>query len=336
MKNKKVKIISLLTCLILLIVLGYSYFSNNANIKVPIENKNKNFTIPELGIEMVYIEPDKKELDKDKDGIKESTPSGIFYPLWISKYEITQEQYEALIKKNPSKFRGASLPIESISWFDAMDFCNKLNKIKFDLHQLPKDYVFRLPTEKEWMFAAVGGKYNQNKLFSGSNSINNVGWYAENAGQKTHQVGQKYPNALGLYDMTGNVEEWCIDSYDNDPIYFQGSPPANISLSKNIIAKGSHIASLERNSKLSERDYHPPFTKNFMLGFRLCFGKKLKINPQLLQQKKIETDKALNQLREVLSKLDQPIAENKLKLEIDTKQESIQKIKTGVDKQIDK
>ena len=159
----------------------------------------------------------------------------------ILKTEITQELYESVMGENPSYFKGEkNLPVEKVSWYDAVYFCNKLSdmcgltpvyavdggtdvgkwgyaphkkeKITGTVSQNENADGYRLPTVEEWRYAAKGG---QEFRYSGSNNLGKVGWYSENSGNKTHPVAQKDPNGYGLYDMSCNVEEWCWDSYPN-------------------------------------------------------------------------------------------------------------------------
>ncbi len=135
----------------------------------------------------------------------------------IGKYEVTQEEWELVMGDNPSTFHGPRRPVEDISWEDAQEFIRKLNKLS------GKQY--RLPTEAEWEYAARGGRLSKGHLFSGGNDLDSVGWYNDNATEQTHKVGQKLPNELGLYDMSGNVWEWCSDWYDGK--YYAVSPDNN-------------------------------------------------------------------------------------------------------------
>src|SRR6185295_12837821 len=118
----------------------------------------------------------------------------------IGKYEVTQEQWQAVMGDNPSNFKGANLPVEKVSWNDAQDFLLKLNA--------RDGYTYRLPTEAEWEYACRAGSMGD---FAGE--LDDVAWYDKNSGSKTHPVGQKRPNVWGLYDMHGNVSEWCSDWY---------------------------------------------------------------------------------------------------------------------------
>ena len=153
--------------------------------------------------------------------------------------EVTQELYKSVMGENPSNFKEEkNLPVEQVSWYDAVYFCNKLsdmfgltpvyavdgepdvekwsyaphkgNIITGTVSQDENANGYRLPTMEEWQYAAKGG---QDYKYSGSDNLDEVGWYSENSGKKTHPVAQKKPNGYGLYDMSCNVEEWCWDSY---------------------------------------------------------------------------------------------------------------------------
>lgn len=135
---------------------------------------------------------------------------------YIGETEVTQELWEAVMGTNPSKFKGAKLPVENVSWTECQQFINKINKLT--------GRKFRLPTEAEWEFAARGGKSSKGYKFAGSNNADAVAWHQGNSGNKTHNVGTKAANELGLYDMCGNVWEWCQDWFGNYSSSAQTNP----------------------------------------------------------------------------------------------------------------
>jgi len=124
--------------------------------------------------------------------------------FYIGKYEVSQLQWRAIMGNNPSNFKACSdCPVERVSWYDVQEFIQILNI-------LTKKH-FRLPAEAEWEYAARGGKLSNNYLYSGSNNADDVSYYRKNSRGQTHPAGQKRPNELGIYDMSGNVYEWCND-----------------------------------------------------------------------------------------------------------------------------
>ena len=170
-------------------------------------------------IEMVYVEGGTFHMGSNNWEDDERPVHTVqLKSFYIGKYEVTQKQWKEIMGFNTSKFKGCdNCPVETVSWNDVQEFIRKLNA-KTGLH-------YRLPTEAEWEYAARGGNKSRGYKYSGSNNIDEVGWYYGNSGKKTHPVGMKQPNELGIYDMTGNVWEWCSDWYDR--YYYSKSPAEN-------------------------------------------------------------------------------------------------------------
>ena len=180
---------------------------------------------------------------------------------YIGKYEVTQKLWKAVMGSNPSDFKGDNLPVENVSWDDVQEFLRKLNAIT------GKNY--RLPTEAEWEFAARGGNSSRDYKYSGSDSIGNVAWYYDNSGDRTHAVGTKSPNELGIYDMSGNVYEWCQDRYGSYSGSSQRNPKGPYSES-NRVFRGGCWGLNARYCRVSYRLSYPPDCRFNYLGFRLA------------------------------------------------------------------
>lgn len=178
----------------------------------------------------------------------------------IGKYEVTQAEWKAVMGSNPSNFKGDNLPVENVSWNDCQEFIRKLNSLT--------GKNFRLPTEAEWEFAARGGNNSRGYKYSGSNDIGSVAWYSGNSGSKTHPIGQKSPNELGLYDMSGNVWEWCQDWYGDFSSSSQTNPTGPASGSDRVYRGGSWYFDAGR-CRVSFRGSGAPGYRYYHLGLRL-------------------------------------------------------------------
>lgn len=179
---------------------------------------------------------------------------------YIGKYEVTQKLWKAVMGSNPSGFKGDNLPVENVSWNDVQEFLKKLNAMT------GKQY--RLPTEAEWEFAARGGNSSRGYKYSGGN-IDNIAWYGNNSGDKTHAVGTKLPNELGIYDMSGNVYEWCQDWFGNYNGSLQNNPKGAKSGS-NRVRRGGCWSGYDRYCRVSCRNNAAPSFRSATLGFRLA------------------------------------------------------------------
>ena len=191
------------------------------------------------------------------------THSVTLSSYYICKYEVTQALWRAVMGNNPSNFKGDNLPVECVSWDDCQTFINRLNSYT--------GRNFRLPTEAEWEFAARGGNYSRHYKYSGSNYISDVAWYDGNSNNRTHPVGTKQANELGLYDMSGNVWEWCSDWYGSYSSYSQNDPTGPNSGSDRVKRGGGWIFNA-RFCRSSLRIYDSPGSRYFVLGLRLVLS----------------------------------------------------------------
>lgn len=199
----------------------------------------------------------------------------------ISEYEVTQSLYKEVMGSNPSssnKGTGDNYPVNDVSWFDAVKFCNKLSENKgftpaYTISGITVTWNknadgYRLPTEAEWEYAARGGQMSKGYTYSGSDTVGNVAWYLVNAGRETHPVGKKQANELGLYDMAGNVYEWCWDWFGNYLNSKQSDPIGYSAGSGRVLRGGSWFFS-ESFNRVSSRSESFPDHNSFSFGFRL-------------------------------------------------------------------
>lgn len=240
------------------------------------------FTINGESFEMVFVEGGTfvmgctREQGGDCEDNEKPTHEETLPSFYIGKFEVTQKLWKAVMDSDPYRSYNSDCddcPVEQISWKDTQEFINKLNILTYK--------TFRLPTEVEWEYAARGGKRSKGYKYSGSNNLNEVAWYIENyqensAGNKgtTHPVGMKKPNELGLYDMSGNVWEWCSDWYTKE--YFQngkaihpGWPFKGTYLYFRRILRGGSWGGTAKGCRVSYCDYLIENYRDEYGGFRI-------------------------------------------------------------------
>ena len=224
-----------------------------------------------ISIDMVRVEagtftmgatPEMKDPDYDYDE-KPTHQVTLTNDYYIGKYEVTQALWKAVMGYNPSAFKGDNLPLEQVSWDDCQEFISKLNSIT--------GKTFRLPTEAEWEYAARGGKKSRGYQYSGSNNLSDVAWYKDNSDRKTHAVGSKQANELGIYDMSCNVREWCQDWYGSYSSSSQVNPiGANSGYHR--VCRGGGWYFTARNCRSSYRNSISPDGRGYDFGLRLVLS----------------------------------------------------------------
>ena len=224
--------------------------------------------LAEIMRNMVYVEggtftmgatsEQKKPDDDEKPTHRVSLSS-----FYIGKYEVTQALWKAVMGSNPSRFEGDNLPVENVSWNDCQTFLRKLNAMT--------GKNFRLPTEAEWEFSARGGNLSRGYQYSGSKKIDDVAWYRNNSGSKTHNVGTKAPNELGIYDMSGNVWEWCQDRKGSYSSSAQTNPKGPSSGSLRVFRGGSWFE-FTGSCRVALRSSNAPGISYYFFGLRLALS----------------------------------------------------------------
>lgn len=234
-------------------------------------------------IEMIFVQNGTFEMGFNHGQTQEKPAHDVTLTnnYYIGKYEVTQKQWETIMGNNPSSVTGDNLPVESVSWNDAVLFCNKLSEFegKSKVYTITDTKIiknedangYRLPTEAQWEFAAIGGNKSRGYEYSGSNTLSDVTWYfGYGVGAKLHDVGGKLPNELGIYDMSGNVWEWCWDWFGDYSNTEQVDPEGNSSGTYRVIRGGSWI---NNDSILHRVKYRAPGEPNKIsevFGFRIA------------------------------------------------------------------
>ena len=235
--------------------------TNVDNISIPVKYG--------ISIDMVRVEAGTftmgatAEMKNTEDSEKPTHRVTLTNDYYIGKYEVTQALWQAVMGDDPSYFKGDNLPVEAVTWDDCQEFIGKLNRIT--------GKTFRLPTEAEWEYAARGGNKSRGYQYSGSNNLSDVAWFMDNSGDETHAVGTKQPNELGIYDMSGNVWEWCQDWYETYSSSSQVNPTGANSGSCRVV-RGVSWYNNARNCRLSLRGSNTPDFRSSNLGLRLVLS----------------------------------------------------------------
>jgi formylglycine-generating enzyme required for sulfatase activity len=239
-----------------------------------------------IGMKLVLIPAGEFLMGSDKgddpDAFDDEQPRHrvrITRPFYLGLTEVTQGQYRAVTGQNPSNFKGSNdLPVEQVSWNDAIAFCNKLSELEglrpyyqFGAGAESDGEGYRLPTEAEWEYACRAGNPARYSFGADPAGLGDYAWFDGNSGKQTHPVGQKRPNAFGLFDMHGNVYEWCWDGYDAK--YYEQSPtddPRGPSGPSGRVIRGGSWGYYPRLARSADRNGFAPGLRNILLGFRLA------------------------------------------------------------------
>lgn len=229
--------------------------------------KSREFEVNGVRFNMIYVEGGSFMMgaaDDDSEALNDEKPRHkvTLDGYYMAETQVTQALWEAVMGSNPSHFKGANRPVEYVIWEDCQEFLEKLNALT--------GMQFCLPTEAQWEYAARGGKHSQGYKYAGSNDLDKVAWYDGNSNRQTHDVKQKQPNELGLYDMTGNVWEWCNDRFHEN--YYANSPehnPQGPGSGFRRVLRGGGWNGYARGCRLSCRIYYFPDPGDYGNGLRL-------------------------------------------------------------------
>lgn len=250
-----------------LIITMFLTHQDTDNVSVVLPNGNAGeYIVNGVSFTMKYVEGGSFQMgctsEQGSDAGDDEKPvhSVTLSDFWIGETEVTQALWKAVMGSNPSASKGDDLPVEEVSWNDCQEFIRKLNALT--------GKTFALPTEAQWEYAARGGNKSRHNKYAGSNSIGDVAWYTGNSGSSTHPVKGKQANELGLYDMSGNVWEWCEDWYGSYSSSSQTNPTGPSSVSFRVFRGGSWF-NFARYCRVSSRNSNTPGYRSRYLGFRL-------------------------------------------------------------------
>ena len=203
--------------------------------------------------------------ESDRDDTETQHRVSITKPFYLGVTEVTQEQYQKVMGTNPSEFKGAQNPVETVNWVDAVEFCRKLSAMPAEK---TAGHVYRLPTEAEWEYACRAGTTTAYSFGDDASRLGDYGWFEGNSDSKTHPVGEKKPNGWGLYDMHGSVLEWCQDWPGAYPSGSATDPTGATSGSVRV-SRGGSWKLIARGCRSAYRDWNSPEFRGINLGFRV-------------------------------------------------------------------
>lgn len=288
-KKNNFLLISMLLIIVIALLALIFFFINVTNTNTDL-NKNQVFTLDSgLTFTMIYVKGGSFTMGctSEQNGFCDSDeyPTRYFNvnDFLIGQTEVTQSLWQTVMgttirdlrdKVNhnyPLYGEGYGCPIYYVTHIEALEFCDRLNKNL--RNSLPKGYYFTLPSEVQWEYAARGGIYSDNYIYSGSNNINNVGWFKDNSYNKNHTVALKTPNKLGLYDMCGNVYEWCLDVYKENTPSEQISKIPYYSSNEECVLRGGSWSVGEKSCRVANRGKHKRTMRGTDCGFRIVLVK---------------------------------------------------------------
>ena len=250
--------------------INVAQYGGDNSVKLTFFGKNQTITVNGVSFTMIAVEGGTFQMgatsEQGSDAYNDEKPvhSVTLSDYYIGETEVTQELWQAVMDRNPSRFSGyPKRPVEQVSWNDCQEFIKKLNQLT--------GKNFRLPTEAEWEYAARGGNKSLDYKYSGSDIVGVVAWYDGNSGSTTHDVKSKQANELGIYDMSGNVWEWCQDWYGSYSSSSQTNPTGPSSGSLRVDRGGSCNGGA-RNCCVSLRDSSIPAYRSYNLGLRLSLS----------------------------------------------------------------
>lgn len=289
--NRRVMLVCLLLFVVVGMIAGFLSFGNDSlsmgtetvapqpkeDVKTKDDGfKSRVFSVGGVDFKMIAVYGGSFMMGFKDGELDENITHEVFlHDYYIAETEVTQELWTAVMgtyiqvqTDKDLKGVGSNYPMYFISYADCCEFVNRLNEIFAD--QLPTGRKFRLPTEAEWEFAARGGKNSQRFCYSGGDCIDSVAWYKSNSGGGAHPVKKKSPNELGLYDMSGNIWEWCFDNYDIYPSIAKMDPKVDNDAGGYRVLRGGSWDSEEKNCRSTFRNYNEPSNRGTCYGLRLA------------------------------------------------------------------